>query len=246
MKETIGRREEDLSKLWEKFSLTEEEDEDFVVLKEAMVDIASKGKMCLVGKLIADCMIGKETVRAKLIRGWRPTGSLSFKELGENLFLLNFEQEWDKSRVMEGRPWVFEGLLFSVEEFNGIVPPTQLDFEILPLWVRMHGLPLACIGREIGYRLGATVGMVEEVDANEDGVGWGKYLQVYFRANVQKPLARGRKLRIDDESVWIPFQYQRVPKFCFWCGVIRHGENGCPKSGSSKIHGVDRGVDFGP
>jgi hypothetical protein len=44
-------------------------------------------------------------------------------------------------------------------------------------WVRMFNFPLACMGKEVGFQIGATMGQVEEVDTDE-GVGWGKYLRV--------------------------------------------------------------------
>jgi hypothetical protein len=69
---------------------------------------------------ITDRLVSKETIRTKLIKGWRPLGNLSFMVLGENIFLLEFEYECDKIRVMEGRSWVFEGNLFLVEDFDGI------------------------------------------------------------------------------------------------------------------------------
>jgi hypothetical protein len=65
-------------------------------------EIALKGKSCLMGKQIADCVIGKNTIRSKLIRGWKPMGSLSFQVLGDNLFLLEFEHSWDKTWVLAG------------------------------------------------------------------------------------------------------------------------------------------------
>jgi len=39
-------------------------------------------------------------------------GSVSFRALGENLFLMELEYELDKSRVLKGRPWLFYGHLF--------------------------------------------------------------------------------------------------------------------------------------
>lgn len=69
-------------------------------------------------------MVGKETIRTTLVRGWWPRGTTSFRVLGENLFLVEFEDEWDKARVLEGRPWIFKGNLFSMEDFNGLTPPT--------------------------------------------------------------------------------------------------------------------------
>jgi hypothetical protein len=64
-----------------------------------------------------------------LIKGWHPNGNLSFKVLGDNVFILEFEYEWDKARVLEGRPWIFEVDLFSVEEFNGRSSPSEIIFE---------------------------------------------------------------------------------------------------------------------
>ncbi len=75
----------------------------------------------MVGKLFADQIIGKETIKSTMVKGWRPSGMTSFKVLGENIFLVEFEHLWDKSRVLEGRPWVFKGSLFVVEDFSGTV-----------------------------------------------------------------------------------------------------------------------------
>jgi hypothetical protein len=78
-------------------------------------------------------LVSKETIKSKLIRRWRPKSSLSFKILGDNLFLIEFEDLWDKSRVLEGRPWDFEGSLFAVEDFDGVTPPGEIEFDKVSL-----------------------------------------------------------------------------------------------------------------
>jgi hypothetical protein len=35
----------------------------------------------------------------------------------------------------------------------------------------MINMPLACMCKEVGLQIGASLGTVEEVDTNEDGVG---------------------------------------------------------------------------
>jgi hypothetical protein len=119
------------------------------------------------GKLIADRLISKETIRSKLIRGWRPLRKISFTVLGENLFLLEFQYECDRIRVLEGRPWVFEKNLFAVEEFDGLSPPSDIDFDKVVFWVRIYNLPLVCMGLEVGKQIGASIGEVEMVDTDE-------------------------------------------------------------------------------
>jgi hypothetical protein len=45
---------------------------------------------------------------------------------------------------------------------------------------------------------------------------------------IQKPLERGRSLTIVGKAHWVNFKYKNLPVFCFNCGRIVHGENGCP------------------
>lgn len=168
-----------------------------------------------------------------------------FRVLGENLFIIEFDNAWDKSRVLEGRPWIFEGHLFSVKDFNGLTPPTQMVFEKAAFWVRMYNLPLACMGTDIGFKIGSSVGKVEDVDVTYDGVGWGEYLRVKITLDLMKPLSRGRMLKMKDSSVWVAFQYEKLPKFCFKCGIIRHGATGCLSSGGRRTQGVDGAAQFG-
>jgi hypothetical protein len=70
----------------------------------------SRGKSCLVGKLVADRIVSKEIIKSTLVMGWTPIRFISFKVLGENLFLVDFEYMWDKSSVLEGS-------IFFVEDF---------------------------------------------------------------------------------------------------------------------------------
>lgn len=161
---------DDLTRMWGNLSLTEEESVKVEIKDQIVGEIVNRGRSCLVGRLLVERMVSKEIIRSTLIRGWRPSGTLPFKFLGENLFLMEFEKSWDKSQVLEGRLWVFEGSLFLVEDFDGLTPPTEIEFEKVAFWVRMFNLPLACMGTEVGSQIGASVGEVEAVDTNEEGV----------------------------------------------------------------------------
>jgi hypothetical protein len=90
----------------------------------------------------------------------------------KNTFLFAFKYEWEKTRILEGRPWVFDGHLVSLLEFDGFMATSKLVFEKAAFWVRMYNLPLACMGKEMGYQIGGSVGEVEDVEVDEDGVGW--------------------------------------------------------------------------
>jgi hypothetical protein len=82
------------------------------------------------------------------------------------------------------------------------------------------------------------------VDTNELGIGWGEYVRVRTKINITKPLARGRLLKMKDRSYWIRFQYEKIPKFCYRCGIICHEADGCKLKEKGRLH-VD-GTENGP
>jgi hypothetical protein len=221
----------DMSKLWEKFNLTQEENEELVVPEAEVEPMVDRGNACVVGKLLADRTVGKEIIKTPLIWAWQPIGKVSFKTLGTNLFLIEFENEWDKSRIMEGRPWTFDGSLVSLVDYDGLTPVSELEFEKAAFWVRIYNLPLACMSRATGLRIGASVGKVEEIEVDDDGVGRGEYLRVHIILDLSKPLSRGRHLKLRERTIWIDFKYEKIPCFCFNCGAIQHGNRGCVHPG---------------
>jgi hypothetical protein len=97
-----------------------------------------------------------------------------------------------------------------------------------------------------GQRIGASMGVVEEVDVDEAGVGWGEFLRVRVVLDVTKPLSRGRFLKLKDRTIWITFRYERIPRFCFMCGVIKHRGRGCVKPGGRRMPENENLQQFGP
>jgi len=75
-----------------------------------------------------DRIVPKEFFKGPLIRAWRPMHAVTFQVIGENMFIAEFE--WDKSRIMEGRPWLFDGNLVSLAEFDGITPPAEMHLNM--------------------------------------------------------------------------------------------------------------------
>jgi hypothetical protein len=226
---------EDLTKLWRNFCLSEEESLGVEVVEQGMHEIGSRGKACMVSKLFSDRLIGKDAIRSTPVRAWRPEGTLVFKVLGDNIFLLEFEHFWEKDRVKEGQPWVFEGNLISIADYNGSIPPAQRDFEKVSFWARMFNLPLSCMSaanQQWVIKLESRWALWKMWKQRMTG-----YLRVKIRLDIAKPLARGRVLKINGSDTWVAFQYEGLPKFCYHCGVIKHGVAGC----LSRKGGIYRG-----
>jgi hypothetical protein len=153
---------EELSERWGKFSLTEDENEGVSMNISELEPLV---------KLLADCIVPKDYFQAPLLRIWRPVGSVSFQVISGNKFIADFEEEGDKKRILEGRPWIFDGNLVALKEFDWLTPPVAMQFEHASFWVPMYNLPLACLSKDTGKKTGSSVGIVEDVDVLEDEPG---------------------------------------------------------------------------
>jgi hypothetical protein len=151
-----------------------------------------------------------------------------------------------KTNVLEGRPWLFDGNLVAVMDFDGFTPPSQMVFEKTAFWVRMYNLPLACMGSEIGHQIGSTIGKVEDVEVNVRDAAWREYLRVRIIIDLSKPLDMGRKINIKNKSTWVAFKYEKLPNFCYLCGVVRHENLGCAVQNVQHDGGLPRDTPFGP
>jgi hypothetical protein len=69
-------------------------------------------------------------------------------------------------------PWIFEGQLFVVKELDGFTLASKMKFDTVALWIRMYDLSMVCMEREMGFKLGSTVGKGEKVDTMTSYIAW--------------------------------------------------------------------------
>lgn len=61
----------------------------------------------------------------------------------------------------------------------------------------------------------------------ESGSKEGRVLKLLVEVDLNKPLLRGIKIKLEDEQIWVDFSYEQLPMFCFYCGCIGHSERFC-------------------
>lgn len=124
--------------------------------------------------------------------------------------------------MTEERPWSFDWQILVLNEFDGRIPVTQVEFTHSSFWVQVHDMPLICMNKMVGAHIGESLGDLEEVDVAGDGVGWGRCLGICVRIDITKPLERGRVLKVGGKLNWVTFKYEKLPMFCFqWQNYAR-------------------------
>lgn len=53
-------------------------------------------------------------------------------------------------------------------------------------------------------------------------------MRIRVKVDITKPLCQGRKIGLaNGKEGWAAFKYEQLPNFCYWCGLVTHGEKDC-------------------
>jgi hypothetical protein len=180
--------------------------EDFEV-----AEAKKQSSNCLIGKIWAGKRVNKEGFITVFKRIWRTEGEVFFKEIQPNVWMFDFSLETDKLKVLEGRPWSYDRFILALLDFDGSIPSSQWNFTTSPFWIQIHDLPMICMTKAIGSKIGHSLGDLEAVDIAGEGVDWESVMRIRVIIDIQKPLERGRSLTIAGKAHWVSFKYENLP-----------------------------------
>jgi len=167
---------------------------------------------------------------------WGNPKGLLARMVGDNLFIAEFESEMDKKRILDGSPWYIGRQAVGrqvviLKEFNYDLRPSEVSFDDLAIWVNILNLPLALRDERWGLKLAGKIGeKVLKIDVDSQKRALGKDLRARVLISLKDPLPRGVSVFSSrrQRKEWYDVVYERLPFFCFSCGIIGHSEIECP------------------
>lgn len=219
-----------LDEAYSSLTISEEEEFGLEVGEDVAINTPVDSKYTLVGKLLTDKPVKFQFFKDTMAATWRPGKGVCIKELGYNLFIFQFFHEIDVGRVMEDGPWSFERNLLLLHRLKENESPFHVQLTEAEFWVQVHNLPSNFHTEGILKAIGAHVGEFVKVDYSKAEDPWKIFTRIRVRIDTTKPLKRRMKLRrAGGEWVWVDFKYERLPTFCFICGMLGHADRFCPK-----------------
>lgn len=154
---------------------------------------------------------------------WSLSRGIVVNPVGENVFIIDFSHKGDCGYVLNS-PWSFDGHAILLAKFDGDARVEDIVFDRLPIWIRVFNLPINKMNIRVAMAVGDKVGRFLEADVDDNGWKIGRYLRIRVELDVTKPLRRGVVLKFGDKGIedWFPFQYERLPDFCYICGRLEH------------------------
>jgi hypothetical protein len=100
-------------------------------------------------------------------------------------------------------------------------------------------LPFALMNDTKGKALASSIGLIERVDVDNKGCAWGDFLRVHASIKVQEPLLRCVSVFSHKRQATDVYQvmYEKLPLFCFACGMIGHSSLNCKDPGERDMDG---------
>ncbi|KAL5769877.1 hypothetical protein ACOSP7_014031 [Xanthoceras sorbifolium] len=128
-------------------------------------------------------------------------------------------------------PWHFDKNLIVLEKPVGPGAISQLKFKFSEFWIHMYNIPLACMNCKVARLIAEELGTIVEFPIDSKDL-WGKFLRIKVSIDITKPLKRGIRMRLAnfDTMITVLIKYERLPDFCYGCGLIGHSVRECHSS----------------
>ncbi|XP_023907357.1 uncharacterized protein LOC112019055 [Quercus suber] len=179
----------------------------------------------LVAKLFTKRRVNMEALSRTLKSMWRSIQDFELRDLGSNTVLILFSSKADSLKILSQQPWSFDKYLI------GLYKPTEEEsvedakFTSAPFWIQIHNLPFSRMNKANAEAIRRLLGKLEQVDASPTGDCRGRYVRVRVNVDINLPLSRGHFVDMgNSEPLWISLQYEKLPIYCYWCGLLNHDE----------------------
>ncbi|KAL6520485.1 hypothetical protein OROHE_017073 [Orobanche hederae] len=185
-------------------------------------------KLCLVGMVLTDRRLNLVVFKHRMASLWRPGRGMKIIELEEGLILFRFYHINDLRWVMDNEPWTFDNNLLLLHELKEGEIPTTVSLHQVSIWVQFHGLPVEFFTETVGAALGNFVGQFLSYDSKNRWSVGKPFMRVRVRLDVGKPLKKEKKIRKAGGDWFVcTFKFEKLPNFCFLCGLIGHIDRHC-------------------
>ncbi|KAF4348167.1 hypothetical protein F8388_017732 [Cannabis sativa] len=175
-------------------------------------------------------------IPGSLNNAWASISGWSWKEREDGLLQFSFRTSFDAENVLLRRPWLVCGYLLVLMPWPSWLTPEEVKFDHTPIWVRLKSIPPFYWNKTNLQEMAGKVSTVYElpwhIEKNFERGSFGMGT-LRFRATVElsKPLFSGFFLRRTGiKDLWLQYQYEKLPRICYKCGLMTHEHKFCFKT----------------
>ncbi|XP_039145598.1 uncharacterized protein LOC120282820 [Dioscorea cayenensis subsp. rotundata] len=171
-----------------------------------------------------------DQVRKYLMAKWAMVRDLQISDLPNGFLLIRCAVFEDMQKLLTEGPWTLNGLTLQLAPWRPFFELTFVKLSTAAVWVQLHNLPVELWDGESLDNITSHLGNLLKVDEFTLKLTRSKFARVCIEIDLSKPICRGFWVGDDTHRVFVVVLYERLPTFCYSCGIIGHGTNSCSHS----------------
>jgi len=146
------------------------------------------------------------------------------KEHTQFKFASEYQLQWVETNDL----WNFENNLLLLKRWERGMTANNIKFTHSPFWLQVWGLPFDMLTKKTGKDIGNSLGSFLAADPRSWSSNQAKFMRIRVNIPLNKPLRRFETVTNPEGDAYrIFFRYERLPVFCFKCGIMGHDERHC-------------------
>ncbi|CAL1363272.1 unnamed protein product [Linum trigynum] len=210
----------------------------------------TRGQLSLIGRFFSVTPPARARIQHIVNNVWTTRNPVSVLDADQGLFQFVFGNEADLKETLRRSPWYIKSNIITLQMWR---PPTVYLYNQLArvlFTVQIWGMPPSFRTVAVGQKLAEQLGPVKETALYAIRQDPGYVVKARVMLDITVPLVprlEAQKIREDgviETAFWSSLRYERLPVYCFYCGVMGHNIQLCRLPKENKEAGSD--YRFGP
>lgn len=143
--------------------------------------------------------LGYNIMTDRLQKMWKPQGGFEIMDNDNGFYMVKFDQEADKDKVVTGGPWMIFDHCLAVTYWSPEFASPDAKVERTVVWVRFPGLNLVYYDESFLLAMASAIGRLIKVDTNTLKVERGKFARFCVEVDLTVPVVG--KIWVNDHSI---------------------------------------------
>lgn len=176
-----------------------------------------------------------EQVKEILSSKWNELGNFQISDLPNGYLLIRCGTEEVMKRMLFEGPWAVNGIVLQLTPWQPFFEPAFTRLSTAVIWIQLHNLPVEFWDGEALESISNLFGRLFKIDEVTSSLSRSKFARLCIEVDLAKPLKQRFWIGDDDHRVFVVVLYERLPTFCYHCGLVGHGSNTCSRRSSGDM-----------
>lgn len=167
--------------------------------------------------------VGYRVMKDCLEKLWKPQGGFDILDVDNGYYMVKFNLQSDKERVISGGPWMIFDQYLCVAHWTPEFALPSARITKTMVWVRFPGLNLLYYDENVILGLASVIGRPIKVDQNTLKIERGRFARICVEIDLSLPVVGKFWLR----DHWYRVEYEGLHLICAKCGCYEHVARNC-------------------